>query len=62
LRFALEPVYARRTSNAIAKRVITSDKAVLDAVAAGDAARAGTLIRKRLETIRAHQLFDSVSK
>ena len=62
LRFALEPVYARRTSNAIAKRVITADKAVLDAVAAGDTARAGSLIRKRLETIRAHQLFDSVSK
>jgi DNA-binding FadR family transcriptional regulator len=62
LRFALEPVYARRTSNAIAKRVIAADKAVLDAVAAGDAERASTLIRKRLETIRAHQLFDGVSK
>ncbi len=31
LRFVLEPIYARRTSNAIAKRVIAADKAVLDA-------------------------------
>ena len=30
LRFALEPVYARRTSNAIAKRVISADKGVLN--------------------------------
>jgi DNA-binding FadR family transcriptional regulator len=62
LRFALEPVYARRTSNAIAKRVIAADKAVLDAVAVRDPERAGRLIRKRLETIRAHQLFDTATK
>jgi GntR family transcriptional regulator, transcriptional repressor for pyruvate dehydrogenase complex len=62
LRFVLEPIYARRTSNAVARRVITADKAVLDAVAAGDAERACALIRRRLETIRAHQLFETVNK
>jgi GntR family transcriptional regulator, transcriptional repressor for pyruvate dehydrogenase complex len=62
LRDVLEPVYGRRTSNAVAKRVIAADKAVLDAVAAGDAERACTLIRRRLETIRAHQLFETVTK
>jgi DNA-binding FadR family transcriptional regulator len=61
LRFVLEPVYGRRTSNAIAKRVIAADKAVLERVAAGDAERARTLIRRRLQTIRAHQLFETVS-
>jgi hypothetical protein len=35
---------------------------VFDAVTARDPERAGRLIRKRLETIRAHQLFDAVSK
>ena len=62
LRDVLEPVYGRRTSNAVAKRVIAADKAVLDAVAAGDPERACTLIRRRLETIRAHQLFETVTK
>jgi len=61
LRDVLEPIYGRRTSNAVAKRVIAADKAVLEAVAAGDAARACTLIRRRLETIRAHQLFETVT-
>jgi len=45
-----------------APRVIAADKAVLDAVAARDPERAGRLIRKRLETIRAHQLFDTATK
>jgi GntR family transcriptional regulator, transcriptional repressor for pyruvate dehydrogenase complex len=62
LRSVLEPIYGRRTSNAIAKRVIAADKAVLDAVAAGDAERACSLIRRRLETIRAHQLFETVTR
>jgi DNA-binding FadR family transcriptional regulator len=62
LRYVLEPIYARRTNNQIAKRVIAADKAVLDAVAAGDAERACTLIRRRLQTIRAHQLFETVDK
>jgi GntR family transcriptional repressor for pyruvate dehydrogenase complex len=60
LRYVLEPIYARRTNNQIAKRVIAADKAVLDSVAAGDAERACTLIRRRLQTIRAHQLFETV--
>jgi GntR family transcriptional regulator, transcriptional repressor for pyruvate dehydrogenase complex len=61
LRFVLEPVYARRTSPAVAKRVIASQKAILDAVAAGDAARASALMRKRLESIRARQLLGPVA-
>jgi len=60
LRFVLEPIYARRTNNTIAKRVIAADKAVLDAVIARDAERACALIRRRLQTIRAHQLFEAV--
>ena len=62
LRLVLEPIYGRRTSSTIAKRVIAADKAVLDAVAARDPARACALIRRRLETIRAHQLFEAVSR
>ncbi len=62
LRVVLEPIYGRRTSNAVTKRVIAADKAVLDAVEAGDAERARTLIRRRLETIRAHQLFETVTR
>ena len=62
LRVVLEPIYGRRTSNAVTKRVVSADKAVLDAVEAGDAERACRLIRRRLETIRAHQLFETVTK
>ena len=62
LRLVLEPIYCRRTSNAVAKRVIASHAAVLDAVAAGDAQTACTLMRKRLQVIRAHQLMASVEK
>jgi GntR family transcriptional regulator, transcriptional repressor for pyruvate dehydrogenase complex len=62
LRFVLEPIYARRTNNTIAKRVIAADKAVLDAIIAHDAERARTLIRRRLQTIRAHQLFETVDR
>jgi GntR family transcriptional regulator, transcriptional repressor for pyruvate dehydrogenase complex len=62
LRFVLEPIYGRRTSNAIAKRVIAADKAVLECVAAGNAEGACTLMRRRLQTIRAHQLFETVNK
>jgi len=60
LRLVLGPIYARRTSDAIAKRVITADKAIFEAVASGEAERAGAFVRRRLQTIRAHQLFKTV--
>ena len=62
LRFVLEPIYARRTSNTIAKRVIASHKAVIDSIEAGDAERACALMRRRLETIRATKMIDPLDK
>jgi DNA-binding FadR family transcriptional regulator len=56
LRYLLEPVYARYTTNPVAKRVISSHKALIDALAARDATRACALIRRRLEIIRATNL------
>jgi DNA-binding FadR family transcriptional regulator len=56
LRHVLEPVYAWHTSNVVAKRVIASHKAVIASIAAHDVDRARTLIRRRLETIRATKL------
>jgi DNA-binding GntR family transcriptional regulator len=58
----LEPIYARRTTDAIAKRVVASHKAVLDNIAAGDAERACALMRQRLQVIRAHQIMKTVEK
>jgi GntR family transcriptional repressor for pyruvate dehydrogenase complex len=60
LRLLLEPVYARRTSNAVASRVVASHKAVLDAITTRDAARACSLMRKRLEFVRARHLLAPV--
>jgi DNA-binding FadR family transcriptional regulator len=57
LRFVLEPVYARRTTDETAKRVVASHRAVLDAVVARDAERACALMRRRLQVIRAKQLI-----
>ncbi len=62
LRLVLEPIYARRTTDAIAKRVVASHKAVLDSIAAGDAERACALMRQRLQVIRAHQIMKTVEK
>jgi GntR family transcriptional repressor for pyruvate dehydrogenase complex len=53
----LEPIYARRTTDVVAKRVAASHKAVLDAVVARDAERACALLRRRLQIIRAKQLI-----
>jgi DNA-binding FadR family transcriptional regulator len=61
LRLVLGPIYARRTSDAVAKRVITADKSILEAITIGDAERAGALVRRRLQTIRARQLFETVN-
>jgi GntR family transcriptional regulator, transcriptional repressor for pyruvate dehydrogenase complex len=60
LRFVLEPIYARRTSETIARGVIASHKNVLDAVTAGEAERACALMRRRLEVIRASHLIKAV--
>lgn len=60
LRFVLEPIYARRTSDLTAKRVVASHKSLLDCIASGNAERACALMRRRLETIRAHQLMRTV--
>ena len=57
LAVVLEPVYGRRTTDDVAKRVIASHKAVLDAVAGRDAERACALMRRRLQVIRAKQLI-----
>ena len=60
LRYVLEPVYAQHTSDAIARRVIASHKAVIDSLASGDSERACSLVRQRLQTIRATKLVDRV--
>jgi len=60
LRSVLEPIYARRESDSVAKRVIASHKQLVESIAAKDTERATTLMRRRLETIRAHQLLRTV--
>jgi GntR family transcriptional regulator, transcriptional repressor for pyruvate dehydrogenase complex len=60
LRVVLEPVYARRTTDAVARRVLASHKSVLDALVARDIERACGLMRRRLQVIRAHQLLKTV--
>lgn len=60
LRIVLEPIYSRRTSDAIARRVVASHKDLVDAIGSHDAERARTLMRRRLEVVRAHQLMKAV--
>ncbi len=60
LRIVLEPIYSRRTSDAIARRVVASHKDLIDSIEARDADRARTLMRHRLEVVRAHQLMKAV--
>jgi DNA-binding FadR family transcriptional regulator len=62
LRLVLEPMYAQRTSDTIAKRVVDTDEKVLDATKARDAERACSLVRWRLDTVRARQLIKTVNK
>jgi GntR family transcriptional repressor for pyruvate dehydrogenase complex len=62
LRFVLEPVYARHTSNTVARRVIASHRAVIESIAAGDGVRAASLMRRRLQTIRATKMIEPVKK
>jgi GntR family transcriptional repressor for pyruvate dehydrogenase complex len=56
LRLVLEPVYARGTTSAVARRVVSAHQAVYDCIETGDGERASALLRKRLETIRSNQL------
>jgi GntR family transcriptional regulator, transcriptional repressor for pyruvate dehydrogenase complex len=60
LRSVLEPIYARRESDAVARRVIASHRQLLESIAAGDAECASMLMQRRLEVIRAHQLLKTV--
>ena len=60
LRIVMEPVYSRRTSDAVARRVIASHKDLLDSITRQDAEGARTRMRRRLEVIRAHQLMKAV--
>jgi len=60
LRFVLEPIYARRTNDVVARRVLASHKSVLDALVARDVERASSVMRRRLQVIRAHQLLKTV--
>ena len=60
LSFVLEPIYARRTTDTIARRVVASHKAVLEAIMAHDAERACALMRQRLQAIRAKQLIKTM--
>ena len=60
LRIVLEPIYSRRTSDTIARGVVASHKDIVDSIEAHDAERARTLMRRRLEVIRARQLMVAV--
>ena len=62
LRLVLEPMYARRTSDLIAKRVISTDRMILDAIEARNAEQACSLVRRRLEIIRARQGVKAVKQ
>ena len=60
LRIVMEPIYLRRTTDAVARRVVASHKDLVDSIARNDAEGARTLMRKRLEVIRAHQMMKAV--
>jgi DNA-binding FadR family transcriptional regulator len=61
LRSLLEPVYARRTTDAIAKRVISTDRMIIDALVEKNVQLACLLVRRRLEIVRARQGIKAVS-
>jgi GntR family transcriptional regulator, transcriptional repressor for pyruvate dehydrogenase complex len=60
LRSVLEPIYARRTSDAVVKRVVGWNKQLIESISSADAERARALMRRRLEIIRAQQLMKTV--
>ncbi|HEY1503074.1 MAG TPA: FCD domain-containing protein [Stellaceae bacterium] len=62
LLLVLEPVYARRSSEVIVRRVVSTNRRVLDAVEGGNAERACSLVRRRLEIVRARQSVKAVKK
>ena len=57
LRLVLEPIYAQRTTDVIVKRVVATNRRILDAIETKDAERACSLVRRRLEIVRARQLL-----
>lgn len=60
LRGLLEPVYARRTTDVIAKRVVATDRMIIDALEEKNVQRACLLVRRRLEIVRARQAVKAV--
>lgn len=60
LRIVMEPIYLRRTTDAVARRVVASHEDLVDSIDRNDAEGARALMRKRLEVIRAHQLMKAV--
>jgi DNA-binding FadR family transcriptional regulator len=50
-RVVLEPIYAQRTTDVIIKRIIATNRRILDAE------RACSLVRRRLEIVRARPLL-----
>ncbi|MBC7378001.1 MAG: FadR family transcriptional regulator [Burkholderiaceae bacterium] len=52
LRFVLQPLLEPNTTEAVARKVIRSHTSLLDAIAAGDAAMAGEVMRKRISAVR----------
>jgi len=56
LRFVLEPLYAKRLTDEVADRVISSNAALLARIEVGDAEGARALMHRRLQVIRARQL------
>ena len=62
LRVVLEPIYARRTTDLIAKRVISTDRMIIDAIEKRNVEEASSLVRRRLEIVRARQRVAAVKK
>lgn len=62
LRLVLEPIYARRSTGVIVKRVVATNRRILDALESGDAERACLLVRRRLEIVRARQRVKTIEK
>jgi GntR family transcriptional regulator, transcriptional repressor for pyruvate dehydrogenase complex len=60
LRGLLEPVYARRTTEVIAERVIATDRMIINALEEKNVQQACSLVRHRLEIIRARQAVKAV--
>lgn len=62
LRLVLEPVYARRSTDVIVRRVVATNRKILDSVETKNAGRACSLVRRRLEIVRARQSLKALKK